>query len=364
MALLRVPNQDERLTCKISASGVTFLKKNSYKKRYLGSKSAVVDINGNLYFSKKEFNEALKREEQEREKWRLWLNGPEKKRHKKTPAEKSAGETYMLTTEGIKIQNLSTTENQLQTSFPQKQRKKEYTINRREVRSRILAYIQTQSGKKELYFWTVTFPAKTPDDIAYQAFNTWLTTLRQNKILKNYIWVAERQDGKRKDSNGEPTNTIHFHLAIPHKMPVKKANAAMQTILKTFAKRGQINFHPKQCKRYNGVDIAKNRKTGRVVNFAIKKGAKALSNYLTKYVTKNDQKFSHLAWHNSRGYSSLFTGVAITEKELKQYFLPLVFFDKTLEGDFYKWHPWKGSPPATFVRHLAELNEILLQNQN
>jgi len=241
-----------------------------------------------------------------------------------------------------------------------KERKKGcYKINKVEVRNRIQMYNRTGRGKKELYFWTITFPPCVTDALAYQAFNTWLTALRQKKMLKEYLWIAERQDGKRlQDETKQATNTIHFHIAIPHKMSAQEANRMMRTTLTGFVKNNLIAWSTHQCKRYNGVHIAKSRKTNRVTNFAIKKGARSLGNYLSKYVTKNDAEFEHLAWHNSRGYSNLFIGVTFTVEEVqKNGFKELLIKKSIIENEFFMFFAWSNGPPDKLMDHLTELND-------
>ena len=343
--------QDE-LQIKATKGGVTYLLKTRFRKRYTGSKQCAVDINGKLYLNASELEKVVKGEKSEGKK--KGGRGP--------------GDPPKSTVSVMQVTHcFSTTQNQLLTITPNLSPKPvrervdcEYRVNKKEVRGRLLSYLNTMQGKKELYFWTVTFPAGTLDDIAYKIFNIWLTSLRKHRMLRDYLWIAERQDGKRNDYK-QATNTVHFHIAIPHRMPVQRANAMMQGTLKTFAKRGDIPFTVHQCRRYNGVDIAKNRKTGRVVNFAIKKGSRALANYLTKYVTKNDGGFSHLAWHNSRGYSSLFTGVTFTINEFTRFgFSP--FLDRTNIidiGDFAKFIPWREGPPPLFADHLYQLNSYI-----
>lgn len=307
--LLRLESCNIDYTVKATVSGVSFMMQNRFKKRYTGSKSHAVDINGKLWIDAKELKK---------------ITGPERIVARKKKGAAPPGAAPATDNEGYKITDdfdeLPTFEQDFLTNLPDlstpelSPEKKGYRINAREVRQRLLGMINSAAGKKELYFWTITFPKNTGDLIAYRAFNTWLTTLRARdkyngrRYLKNYLWIAERQQ------NG----TVHFHIAIPHKLPVQKANGAMRTILKNLSVAGLLPFTPAQCKRYNGVDIAKNRKTKRVTNFAIKKGARALSTYLTKYVTKNDAKFSHLAWHNSRGFSALFTAITFTRWEFRK----------------------------------------------
>src|SRR5207245_2272494 len=119
---------------------------------------------------------------------------------------------------------------------------KSYSVNKPQVRQRLFGIRNSQKGKKHMYFWTVSFPEGTPDDVCYKAFNTWLTSLRKPQLgkdgksrlppmLKEYLWITERQDGKRAPDK-QPTNTLHFHIAIPHYMDVSKANGMMRGTLK------------------------------------------------------------------------------------------------------------------------------------
>lgn len=347
-------------TVKATISGITILKQNRYKSRYTGSKAHAVDING-----------------------KLWLKAADLKKHlidpNKVPTKKKAAVTPVTAANTTFVEykstdftdNLLTHEQDFLTNLPVLStatgvpEKKGYKIHKREVRQRLLGMIHTKAGKKELYFWTVTFPKGTPDDVAYQAFNTWLTTLRTKdkfgrRFLKNYLWVAERQDGKRLTDPGKSaTNTIHFHIAIPHKMQVQHANGVMRTILKNLSIKLKIPFSTEQCKRYNGVDIAKNRNTGRVTNFAIKKGTRALTTYLTKYIAKNDARFPHLAWHNSRGFSSLITGITFTAAQFN------AMYEKRIDGEgreiLVKWTHFL--MPTGKATRLEEVDDPLRPGQ-
>lgn len=330
------------LTIKATANGIIVLKQNKFRTRYTGNKYSAVDINGNLWLKASE----LKKE----------IAGPKLPKKKKKPQVETQGVKNVQAYEAQISDNLSTSSQTVSTIPPELSTKKPrpdrtYTVHKREVRQRILGYINTKRGKKELYFWTVTFPEGIPDDVAYRVYNIWLTSLRQRKMLREYLWVVERQ------KNG----TLHFHIAIPHKMPVQRANAMMRGTLKNEIKKGNIQgYSVYKANRYNGVDIAKNRKTGRVVNFAIKKGSRSLSGYLTKYVTKNDTAFTHLAWHNSRGFSSLFTGVTFTEAEFVAFgFHTMIDRRKRFGDDFFWFVPWIDEPPDLITEHLYQLNSYL-----
>lgn len=329
----------EDLRIKATTSGITYLKEGKFRSRYTGNKFSKVDIQGHLWLRAADMKQGL----------------PGKKK-RKAPVETGAViKDFNAMEPGTISENFSTLQPELLTNGPELSTKKSYRVNKREVRQRILGFINTQAGAKELYFWTVTFPAGTTDAKAYQIYNSWLTSLRKYRLLKNYIWVAERQE------NG----TVHFHIAIPHKMPVQRANAMMRGTLKTFARRGEIPFSVYQCAKYNGVDIAKNRKTKRVTNFAIKKGSRSLVTYLTKYVTKNDTDFEHLAWHNSRGYSSIFTGVTFTVPEFRANGMySRMDVSKKFEGEFFIFIPWYGEPPDKLVKHLFTINSFIQSQLN
>lgn len=367
---------DADLTIKCSHTGITLLTERRYKQRYTGSKTCAVDINGKLYTDAKDLEKLIKDK-----------SGSPPGRTKKNQGRPPGLEfTYLTPTVAMgsgAISENNADPGNFATNIANKLRKKSYSVNKKEVRQRLLGYINTQKGRKELYFWTVSFPEGTPDAVCYQAYNTWLTALRQRNMLKDYLWVAERQDGKR-NPDGRATNTIHFHIAIPHFMNVQRANAMMRGTLKTYAKRGdlpgavvdlktkkQISFLSCIAK-YNGVDIAKHRKTGRVINFAIKKGSLALATYLSKYVTKNNAGvpdadgnidvpgFDHLAWHNSRGFSCLFTGVTFTVAEFKKFgFGPFLNRVRVFEMNFAKFIPWLYGPPPLLLDHLYQLNSYI-----
>lgn len=347
----RVPGvvQDD-LKIKTTHSGVIYLPQTRYRKRYTGSKFSQVDINGKLYINGNDLKKVLAESaDKGKKKSGRLLSKPEKF------SSVSSKDTNDIST--VKT-DLSTENSGLSTDNPQtKKDGRSYSVNKREVRQRILGYINTHRGKKELYFWTVTFPAGTSDNLCYRLFNIWLTKLRKVKMLREYIWIAERQPQK--------TKTIHFHIAIPHRMDVVRANAFMRESLFTFSRRKEIDFSQVQCHKYNGVDIAKNRDTKRVINFANKKGSRALSAYLTKYLTKNDEKFTHLAWHNSRGYSAIFTGVTFTIAEFQKHGFNY-YLDRTnmKKLEFAVFIPWINGPPPIVEDHLFQLNTFIQSQLN
>jgi hypothetical protein len=365
---------DDDMVMKLTATGVTYMHTRRFKKRYSGSATCDVDHAGRLWLNARELTEDTKAEKGK---------GKDKKKRDGLPP---APKLFQLNRSSELLQ--ISQENSTPESFSpegekkiKKKREKSYRVDKVKVPHRIYAYLNTQKGRKQLYFWTVTFPAGATDNACYKAFNTWLTTLRQHNMLKDYLWIAERQTGDRlKDKTKEPTHTIHFHIAIPHFLNVNKANAMMRGILKGYAKKGDMpgaicdprtkTTYYKPCiSRYNGVDIAKHRTTRKPINFAIKKGARSLASYLTKYVTKNDAGvpdengniavpgFTHLAWHCSRGFSRLFTGIACSLAEFRRSGFGF-FLNRTrvFKMEFATFVPWLFGPPPLLMQHLYELN--------
>lgn len=235
-------------------------------------------------------------------------------------------------------------------------RQVEYFVNEKLISARTFSYVMAMD-KPILHAFTITFPLCVSDDQGYQYLNTWLTRCGDEIHLRDYLWVAERQPD---------TGTIHFHLLVPQYLNVQKANRIMQVILCTQIKKGKLNWHRSAAKRYNGVDIAKNRNTKRVTNFGKPGARKALVAYIVKYFSKgkkNEGKkgFSHYAWHNSRGFSSMMTAITLTELEGK--FLGvrnLINMDRTWKGEFFTWIPWMERPPEFFTDALRMVNRAIL----
>ena len=237
-------------------------------------------------------------------------------------------------------------------------KKKAYGISKQVIRNRMRAMVNmlhtksTRIQKAKLYFFTITFDQGTADDVCYQALNTWLTILRQRKLILSYLWVAERQ------KNG----TVHFHLAIPHYMNAKKVNRIMKRILIDLKNKGLLpTWERGKLFRYNGVDIAKNRKTKRPVNFAAGGKGKALTSYLTKYITKNNTTMDHLAWHCSRDWSALIIGMTFTREELSRFVTGKMLDPEPLLTEYCDFYRWKDfQVPENFAKHLGNMNHQLL----
>jgi len=178
---------------------------------------------------------------------------------------------------------------------------REYKLNKPVIRQKMRAFFNLQATKEFCAFYSISFPFGISDDDAYTLFNIWQTRCRQTYGLKSFIWVSERQ------KNG----TIHFHLLTNTRMPIKAVNSFMRTSLRPYYHK--YGWELREDKPYNGVDVdnvwypkirpGKPPKKRRTRNDA----ASHLSLYITKYVSKNNETFSRLAWHQSRDIAALFT---------------------------------------------------------
>lgn len=342
--LCRLPNMTNDLTMKISHNGVTMPKTGKYKRRYTGGGS-VIDANGKLHLTKKAFIEYCRQEEIDRQAYKDSLNGISKKKSgritKKLPEKTNISEGVKVEKKSVPVKN------------------KMHVVNKTEVNNRLQsicnALFSSQKKNAFLGMLTVSFPPSVNDDIAAQALNTWLTALRQKgrRVVRQYLWVSERQK----------VGTIHYHMLILNRVNIVYVNRAMKVVLCNLVRSGVIDYPLAAMKRYNGVDLAKDRKTRVVTNFCDPKSRKALFYYITKYVTKNNESFDHAAWNCSRGFSALFTAMTCTYEEfIKMSWENNAMPDPVINSEWFMFFPWQKDtgPPPVFVQHLAAINGHIL----
>lgn len=158
---------------------------------------------------------------------------------------------------------------------------------------------------------TLTFIDKVEDRLAVGILNKFLTVLRTNHQVKNYLWVAERQMKNKK----WPGN-IHFHLVINQRLPVVAMNGLWL--------RQQLNAglrHEKMtdldCKNLWSFSDEELQERLNPLDIEPINSLYGLSYYLTKYIVKNqtkkDEGFACAAWHCSRSVSRLFTRTVVTQ---------------------------------------------------
>ena len=184
-----------------------------------------------------------------------------------------------------------------------------YRMKKTKVKDKCQMLFNTKAGQKFIAFYSVSFPEGISDDDAFKVWNYWLTFLRKEQKLTSYLWVTERQ------KNG----TIHYHMLTCDYMPIRKTNDALRTILKNYNEK--YNRGWQNIENYNGVDVfsvwakrGKNVKRG-YERVSKKQGAARISQYVTKYVSKNTDTFTHLCWHCSRCVSALATSMHCTREE-------------------------------------------------
>jgi hypothetical protein len=325
--ILITPSFQHEMVVKLTATGVTALKDGKFKARMQGSRSHTLLPNATLVD-----NDTLKSLEAYQVNTKRFVSSQVRK--KKITAGTS--------------QNEENVDNQ-----PPVQ----YRVNKKIIRARVYSYILAQP-KPVLHGITISFPPCVNEDTGYRLLNTWLTVCRKpdghhSLHLRDYLWVAERQP---------TTGTIHFHIMVPQYINITRANRAMQVCLCTLIRKKELAWNISAAKRYNGVDISKNRTTKRVTNFALGSQRKALVTYITKYITKNEGGFKHYAWHNSRGFSAMMTSLSLTEAEAKHMNLrPHLKMEKPFCGEFSTFIPWKeGEVPEKFTTLLRMVNSEIL----
>ena len=225
-------------------------------------------------------------------------------------------------------------------------KERSYKLNKSKVRKKCNALSRLQKSKKFLAFYSISFPYGLTDEIGYKIYNTWLTRCRKDCGLKSYLWIAERQ------KNG----TIHFHLLTNDFMPIKKVNGFMASCLASEKAKGVEVLKEINTEKYNGVDVKK-----------VDKNRKSLIGYLTKYITKNEIKFTHFPWHCSRDVSRLFTTINFDSSERDKYFdqIPDKLENYNIHiTDNYKVAGFKFRPNEDIYFDLDQVNELIYNSKS
>jgi hypothetical protein len=184
--------------------------------------------------------------------------------------------------------------------------------SRGKVKDKATAFFRS-IGKTRV-FVTLTFVQDITDKRGVQILNKFLTVLRKEKGGLQYLWVAEHQE--------ETRTTIHFHILINRKLPIKRYNAlwVLQQYnagLIGYRANGEAVSMEEVKKRFEYDMNSRFKKNDpdsmqAVFNsFDIKPAYNiyGLSKYLTQYITNQKKKdeFGCLNWHCSRRVSKLFT---------------------------------------------------------
>jgi len=207
------------------------------------------------------------------------------------------------------------------------------STRRKLVSSAFLLFVRKQH---EIAFLTLTFPYKVREGVKINPMlNRFITNLKKNYGLKGFLWTREDQ------KNGRP----HYHMLcdIPYQS-IKKINSAWCSAIGEFSP--------------NAVRLPKKGK-------AIVKDIDRTSRYVTKYITKDQNKY-----YSERCYS-IAAGFKAEPIRLSEFDLRQLEFDmgKNLKFRFYEhcttikiWDFFSNSDYfIEFLGNYTEISETLQQ---
>lgn len=222
---------------------------------------------------------------------------------------------------------------------------REYSINKSKVRQKIFAFYHLKDSYKYFRLWTLTFPKGTHDNTAYKILNNWLTRMRTELGLKNYIWIAERQQN----------STIHFHLIFAQYINIQKANYYASKAINNSIKKGEIWRQDNKELNYNGLDVSK--KCGSWTQVA---------KYVTKYITKSTTTCTRLPYYCSQTISRLFTKLVVTEEYINNQIQDNKISIDTCPkytSDFYEFYTVKIKDINSIFAQLFTINNYIYSLQ-
>jgi hypothetical protein len=184
--------------------------------------------------------------------------------------------------------------------------------SKRKIQNKCLVMFDAYRSTTGFTLVTLSFINTVSDKMAVKILNTFLTQVRKTDKNFQYLWVAERQDGKRNEYE-HSTNNIHFHLLCNKRWNIQRFNS-----LWTLAQyNAGLTFTNAAGHTYSTIEINQMHGAGKIheilnpADFKKVNSIDAMAGYLTKYVTKNDEEFDCRSWHCSRGVSEQFTTVII-----------------------------------------------------
>jgi len=347
------------LEVKAGLNGVLLLKKQSLRQRFIPNGKLIVSgstiiekINEpELYISAAKRFEAdySIHQEQKRKEARRWFD----LRHPTKEMKAAALQKVSILIPFKKIPD------HLPTKKPADQEKKTslQVANTKKIRSLITSMAHALAyghPNPWLSFVTITFEPAINDEMSKKLLNTWLTRCKQLQYFELFLWRMEKQ------KNGTP----HYHVVIVGKVDIQKINKVMTTAICYQVRKKKINIHLSKAKRYNGIDLAKDRrnpdpkKRKMVLNFADPKNAGKLSWYLSKYLTKKDEPGEGRQWACSRQWSSFFTAVSLSKNEAQIMSRETAAIDifPRFENDYCKFFRYRAGPPFALCRMLGRVN--------
>jgi hypothetical protein len=230
-----------------------------------------------------------------------------------------------------------------------------YYVNKRKVRARLTNFSNTEFGDKRMYFYSISFPLGMDEKISTKLLNSVLTTLRKDYGVVHYLWIAERQKKGQK----------HYHLCLYHYVKGRIVNDIVKKYIKHAIRKKELNWSTASANNYNGVDISKDRKTGIPTNFAGSGTGKHIARYITKYVSKSSGAFEGQAWNCSRSVASVTDGICATiEEVLTMYTSDILSDNATYENEWCYFFPWKKEAPPDYKKLIYEINTSRIASLN
>ena len=156
---------------------------------------------------------------------------------------------------------------------------------RSKIRVKLISFSRLH---KNLTFLTLTFVNLVEDQLAIKVLRAFLDNAKKRLPDFEYLWVAERQT-----QNETFKDNIHFHIITNKFWMLDKWWPYWLDLQAKFGiKPRDENFRPGSAFNVRKVETS---------------NIKQLSNYLTKYVTKNSSMFACQVWNCSKKISRLYT---------------------------------------------------------
>lgn len=169
--------------------------------------------------------------------------------------------------------------------------------SKQKIRKKITCFARCY---KRLSFVTLTFLNKVSDEEAVNLLRKFVDNAKKRSEDFQYVWVAERQT-----KNDVFEGNVHFHIITNKYWKIDKWwNYWIDLQLKNGIKPRDKDYKPSSAfdvKQLNSNNI------------------RSIASYVTKYVTKNDDKFKCQVWNCSKRVSELYTDFYTTEEFTDQF---------------------------------------------
>ncbi|MDP2415746.1 hypothetical protein [Daejeonella sp.] len=156
---------------------------------------------------------------------------------------------------------------------------------KQKIKDKLIAFSRQCTN---LTFVTLTFANNVDDLTAVKILRKFIDNTKKRTVNFQYLWVAERQT-----KNQTFKNNIHFHLVTNKSWDINKYWVYWLELQK---KNGVKPTNPdyKPSSAFNVMKIKQN-------------DLRKLQNYLTKYISKNNDTFLCQVWNCSKMVSALYT---------------------------------------------------------